>query len=150
MSNPRGNIKHGGCGTLTYARWKSMMARCHNTNATNYQYYGARGIEVCQQWRESFESFRKDMGDCPDEFMTLERLDNDAGSTPENCIWATKAEQIKHRVHCVQLTYCGRTMNVTDWAKEHSMSANALNQRLYLGWSVERALTQPIKKRTAR
>lgn len=146
MANPYGNIKHGGCGTLTYARWKSMMARCHNPNATNYKYYGALGMAVCERWHD-FTSFLADMGECPARSMTLDRKENSKGYEPGNCQWATQAAQNKNRSHCVQLTFNGITQNASDWAALVGITPNALNQRLYLGWSIERALTQPLKKR---
>ena len=149
MSNAR-NSKHNGCGTLTYARWKSMIARCYQVNASNYKYYGAKGITVWEPWRKSFATFLADMGECPSRDMTVERLENEIGYRPDNCIWATKADQNKHRSHCVPLTYNDRTMNLADWAIEVGMSPNALAMRIRLGWSVERALTQPLKKRTTK
>lgn len=139
------SARHGGCGTLTYARWKSMMARCHNPNATNYQYYGALGIVVCERWHD-FPSFRTDMGECPDRSMTLDRIKNERDYEPGNCQWATQAKQNRNRSHCVQLTHNGVTRNVADWADVVGMSANALSMRLRLGWSVERTLTTPLKK----
>jgi hypothetical protein len=150
MSNPKGNIKHGLHGALTYSRWKSMMARCYQANASNYKYYGAKGITVWEPWRTSFATFLADMGECPCKDMTVERLDNEIGYRPDNCIWATKADQNKHRSHCVPLTYSGRTMNLSDWAVEINISTNALAMRIRLGWSVERALTQPLKKRKSK
>jgi ribosomal protein S25 len=148
MSNHKGNIKHGDCGTLTYSRWKSMIARCYQTNADAYYRYGGRGITVCDQWRESFAAFLADMGECPSKEMTVERRDNDLGYTPDNCMWATKAEQNRNRSHCVELTHNGVTKILVDWAAEVGMTPNALAMRIRLGWSVERALTQPLKKRT--
>ena len=73
--NKRGNPKHGGHGTLTYARWKSMMQRCHQPSATNFKHYGAIGIVVCESWRD-FAAFRADMGECPGAEFTLDRIDN--------------------------------------------------------------------------
>ena len=138
--------RHGGHGTLTYARWKSMMARCYQKNAANYKYYGALGITVCERWHD-YVSFLADMGECPSREMTLDRRKNKLGYAPENCRWTTQTEQNKNRSHCVPLTYNGITKNAADWAADIGISANALNQRLYLGWSIERALTQPLKKR---
>ncbi len=148
MPNLR-NTKHGQHGTLTYSRWKSMRQRCIDKNAENYKYYGGRGITICQQWLDSFSTFLEDMGECPIG-MTLERLNSEIGYRPDNCIWAEMAVQNKNRSACVPLTFNGRTMNVTDWAHEVGMSPNALLQRLYLGWSIERALTTPLKKRTVK
>lgn len=138
---------HGGCGTLTYARWKSMMARCYNKNATNYQYYGAKGIAVCAKWH-SFSVFRSEMGECPDKSMTLDRVDSKKNYEPGNCRWVTQADQNRNRSYCVHITFNGDTKIVEDWAKLLNISANTLRQRLYLGWSVEKALTTPIKKRS--
>lgn len=147
MSNPYGNTRHGHHGTLTYARWKSMMQRCCNPNASNYRYYGGKGVTVWEPWRASFECFLVDMGECPSPSMTLERLDNSVGYRPDNCVWAEKAMQARNRSNCVSLTLDGRTMIVADWAQELGVSANALRQRLAAGWSAERTLTTPIKPR---
>lgn len=137
---------HGGHGTLTYARWKSMMQRCNDPKASNYKHYGGRGVKVCERWHD-FANFLADMGECPGTAMTLDRIKNDVGYEPGNCQWATQAEQNRHRSNNVQLTYGGFTRNVADWAATLGMSANTLNMRIRLGWSVERALTKPVKKR---
>jgi hypothetical protein len=147
MANSRGNIKHGGHGTLTYARWKSMMQRCYTQSASNYRYYGGIGISVCERWHD-YASFVADMGQCQNKSLTLDRIDGAKNYEPGNCRWATKTEQNRNRSHCVELEYQGRKMILRDWAVEIGISPNALAQRLYLGWSVERALTTPLKRRT--
>jgi len=139
---------HGGHGTLTYARWKSMMQRCYNKKATNYRYYGALGIRVCEHWHD-FAAFLTDMGACPDRSMTLDRLKNEIDYTPGNCRWATKADQNRNRPnHCVQLTHMGITRTITEWAVEIGMPANVLGMRIRDGWSVDRALSTPRKLRS--
>ena len=145
--NKRGNPKHGGHGTLTYARWKSMMQRCYTESASNYKHYGANGITVCERWHD-FSAFRADMGKCPGKEFTLDRIENNIGYQPDNCQWSTMAQQNRNRSYCVELVHEGRTMILRDWAAEIGMSPNALAQRLYLGWSIERALTTPLKKRS--
>lgn len=145
--NPRGNLKHGGHGTLTYARWRSMLQRCNNPNATNYRYYGAVGIRVHARWHE-FANFLADMGECPTPAMTLDRINNDLGYEPGNCRWATKAEQNKNRpAHRVDLTYNGVTKSVAAWSVETGITANLISMRLRLGWNVERTLTTPVNRR---
>jgi len=147
MANPKGNIKHGQHGTLTYMRWKSMMQRCNNPNASNYQYYGALGVEVCERWHD-FPSFLLDMGACQDSSLTLDRIENSLGYEPGNCRWVTQAEQNKNRPgHAVTLTYNGTTQSVAQWAAALGMKANNISMRLRLGWTVERALTTPTMKR---
>jgi len=69
--------KHGMCKTPTYTVWCRMIQRCTNKNATDYNYYGDRGIKVCEGWLK-FENFYSDMGKRP-EGLTIERIDNDKG-----------------------------------------------------------------------
>lgn len=149
MPNRLGNVKHGGHGTLTYSRWKSMMQRCYQPGATNFKHYGGKGIIVCERWHD-FAAFIADMGACPEKHLTLDRIDNAKGYEPGNCRWATMADQNRNRSRCVELTHQGRTMILRDWAAEIGISPNALAQRIYLGWSVERALTTPLKRRTTK
>jgi hypothetical protein len=140
--NPNGNIKHGQHGTLTYMRWKSMMQRCYSPSATNFKYYGAKGVDVCERWHD-FPSFLTDMGECPGKGMTLDRVRNDLGYEPGNCRWVTQAEQNRNRGHCIQITHNGKTMIASDWAREIGIVPNVLLMRLRNGWTTEEALTTP-------
>jgi hypothetical protein len=151
MVNHTGNLKHGGSGTLTYARWRSMIARCNNKNATNYKYYGAKGVTVSENWL-NFASFLKDMGECPSQEYTLDRLNNELGYEFGNCRWATKTQQNQNRPNYqVSLTFNGKTQTITEWAIELGLKPNTLATRIkHLGWSVEKSLTQTVKKRTVK
>lgn len=118
--------------------------RCRNPNNRDYPHYGGRGITVCERW-DNFETFLADMGIRP-KGMTLDRVDNSKGYSPENCRWATRAEQSQNTRKTSFITYQGETRTVTDWAKISGISRDTLQARItILGYTPEQALTKPVK-----
>lgn len=89
-----GNNKHHS----QYHAWRAMNRRCSDPKHHKYPSYGARGITVCERWqgRDGLDNFVADMGERP-ENLTLDRIDNDAGYSPENCRWATHQEQCANK-----------------------------------------------------
>lgn len=79
--------------TREYTAWQNMRARCYRKKASNYSYYGGRGIRVCARWRFSYENFLADMGRRPSPAHSLDREDANGNYTPDNCRWATKSVQ---------------------------------------------------------
>lgn len=152
-----GNSRSCGCGRRTkgglsrtpmYQRWKGMIARCHDPNNHGFPNYGGRGIVVCERWQSSFEAFMADMGDPPSPEHTLDRIDNDGPYSPENCRWATNAEQGKNRRTTQLVTFRGVTLCISDWARMLGVSYQALQKRLNRqGLSVEEAFTTPVNGR---
>ena len=85
--------KHGMSTSSEYESWRKMKARCYNKNHPSFQYWGGRGISVCERWANSFENFLEDMGVKPSSKHTLDRINNDGNYEPSNCRWATGTEQ---------------------------------------------------------
>lgn len=140
-------FKHGQSArnrTAEYNCWDAIKQRCLNPKNDNYKNYGGRGITICERWL-SFENFFTDMGPRP-AGMTIERRDNNKGYGPENCYWADRGTQARNTRRNRWIEYNGQQKVVADWADEYGIPRAALLMRLRNGWSVKRALTQPVRK----
>ncbi len=121
-----------------------MRARCRNPRDSNYHNYGGRGITVDPRW-EDFAAFRDDMGDRP-AGADLGRIDNDLGYSKSNCRWESRLENANNRRDNRPISFGGETLTLSQWGRKTGVGKTAIAQRLRRGWSVEKALTVPLKK----
>lgn len=135
---------HGQCETLTYSRWCAMNERCNGYKERDRKQYTDRGISVCGEWLD-FENFKRDMGDPPTPHHSLDRIDNDAGYSKENCRWATMEEQQNNRSCNVFIEHGGKRQTVAQWSRELGVCRKALMYRVKHGWSAEMALSMGYK-----
>lgn len=132
---------HAGRGRYsgTYQSWKSAIYRCHDPKSISYPRYGARGIAVCDAWRNSFEAFLADMGVRP-AGTSIERVRSDRGYEPGNCRWATSKEQTRNQRTNKFLVVGGREMIVTDALAASGVSRTTYYRRLKQGMTEQEAL----------
>lgn len=123
-----------------YKAWGHMKERCYNSNCVNYKNYGARGITLCDRWKD-FINFYQDMGTKPSNKHSLERIDNNGNYEPNNCKWATRGQQLRNKRSNRILRFKNKSMVLTDWAFYLKMPYSTLAMRLKRGWTVERALS---------
>lgn len=96
---------HGQSGTPEYLAWHGMHARCEKPEHGQWKYYGGRGIAVCERWSD-FRAFLADVGRRPSSLHSIDRVDNSGDYAPENCRWATKAQQMANRRTPERRTHC--------------------------------------------
>lgn len=141
------NKTHGGNDTPLYSVWHNMIQRCECSTDHAYPRYGARGICVCELWRRSFETFRSWAAETGyRKGLSIDRINNDEGYSPENCRWATKKEQGRNRSTCVYVQ--GKC--VSEWADDAVVALSTVRSRLKKGWTIEDAVSVPARGKHAK
>ena len=79
-----------------YGRWRGMRQRCTNPNHPLYQYYGARGITICERW-DDFDNYVADVGLPPADKPDLDRINNEGNYEPSNVRWVTHQQNLANR-----------------------------------------------------
>ena len=132
----------GGVISAEHNAWSSMLKRCEVKGNKAFRYYGGRGITVCDRWH-TFENFLADMGHRPSPKHSLDRIDNDAGYSPENCRWATQDVQIANR----RISLKDDGVPIAQLARDNGIPYQVVRQRFSRGLRGDE-LTKPIKART--
>src|SRR3990167_4646522 len=137
---------HGKTRTPEYRVWQMMLNRCLNQDATDFSRYGGRGITVCERWLK-FANFFADMGERPSSKHSIDRFpDNNGQYAPENARWATGIQQRNNTRVNRRLEHDGLSLTIAEWSRRLGISQRTIWKRLSDGWSVERALTAPVRK----
>lgn len=130
---------HGITNTPIYHVWENMIARCTNPRHPVWKDYGGRGIKVCERWMD-FSAFHKDMGESYRHGLTIERKNNNAGYSKENCLWIPKSGQVLNTRKTRRVTVAGVTMVAKQWSRKTGVNYQTLLHRLNVGWPHERAV----------
>lgn len=142
------NKTHGGRHDRLYLVWMDMRRRCFDKKDKGYKHYGGRGITVCNEWKD-YEVFRKwAYSNGYDETAqshkcTIDRIDVNGNYEPQNCRWVDNKAQCNNRRNNRMIEYRGRVQTLRQWSDELGFSYSLVSKRLYAGWNVEKAFTQP-------
>jgi len=126
---------------LTMTSWRAMLGRCHPDRR-----YGKKGITVCPEWVTSFETFLADMGDRPSKDHSIDRIDTFGNYEPGNCRWATLPVQLLNKRTTRWIEWRGERRRLAEVTQELGLDLNLVGCRLRIGWSIEKALLQPVKR----
>jgi hypothetical protein len=131
---------HGMSQSRIYIEWKCMLLRCNTPSHKSYKDYGGRGISVCSQWHE-FPNFQEwALANGYNDNLTIDRIDVNGNYEPSNCRYVDMVTQCNNRRSSKFLTYQGKTLSVSQWARELGLSRNAIFGRLKRGLPIEEVL----------
>ena len=132
--------------------YQSIKTRCYNVKNANYANYGARGIGMCDRWRDNFDAFVDDMGERP-EGASVDRIDNDGWYSPENCRWANRFEQAKNTRKVRLVTWKGVEICLTEVARLENVDYFQLYWAHLRGCEIGEAvagISKPFRERAGR
>ena len=141
--------------TRLYVTWRNMKSRCYNPSHKSYAIYGAKGISVCQQWRDSFECFKEwAITNGYEEHLTIDRYpDKNGDYEPSNCRWVTWQEQERNRNNNIApIIAFGETKPIWDWLKDErcKVPRSTLLLRIKTRRDPEWAMTAPAHSEVRR
>ena len=101
-----------------YKVWSGIKQRCFNPNSNRYKNYGGRGISICDEWKNSFETFCKwALENGYKEGLSIDRIDHEKDYDPSNCRWTDEITQQNNRTNNTLYEYEGETHTLTEWSR---------------------------------
>lgn len=135
------NIKHGYRYTRIYKSWLNMKTRCYNIHSKDFKNYGSRGIKVCDEWLNDFQSFYDwALANGYKDDLSIDRIDANGNYEPSNCRWANAKKQANNKTKNHYVVCNGEKHTISEWAEITGIKAGTLWYRITHGWSPEKAL----------
>lgn len=137
---------HGCTKTRLYRVWAGIKSRCYNPNSCNYQYYGAKGVEMCELWKNNFDAFKEwafNNGydeNAQAQECTVDRIDNSLSYSPSNCRISNHTVQCNNQTSNKIFSYNGKTMTMAEWARIFGIKYTTLRARIRRGVPFEDAI----------
>lgn len=123
--------------------WIDMKRRCYNKDRNSYIYYGAKGIKVCEEWKKDFRNFQDwALKNGYNDKLTIDRIDNKKGYTPNNCRWVTTFEQNNNLSSNHKICYEGKNYtSMSSFCREKKINYDKFRQKIRQGYTIQDALT---------
>ena len=122
--------KHGKSNSRLYTIWKGMKARCNNVKNPAYDRYGGRGIKVCEEWEKNFEEFYKwAKSNGYKKHLTIDRINNDEGYSPDNCKWSDYYEQGRNKRNNALSYYKGKMRSRSEISEMTGLNYGTIRRR---------------------
>lgn len=139
------NTKHGMSNSKLYHVYYGVLYRCTKENSKAFKHYGGRGISICDEWKNSFESFNQwAITNGYEEGLTIERIDNNGNYEPTNCKWIPQSEQVNNRRTNIYATINGETKTLKEWSRISGISYTTLRSRkMRYKWDDADLLSKP-------
>ena len=129
---------------LLYLVRRAALRRCNDTRDPDYHRYGARGIEMCEEWTDHPKAFVEwALANGYRHGLYLDRKDSDGPYSPANCRFVTPSESSRNRRANIEYTYNRRTQCLAAWAEERGIKYETFRKRWHRGWRGDRLMTAP-------
>lgn len=131
--------------------WQNMKQRCSKESHISYKHYGARGILVCDEWKNDFMNFYNwAMANGYKDNLTIDRIDVNGNYEPNNCRWVNMKTQQRNRTNNHLVTLNGETKCMLEWCEIYHLQYNTVLRRLKNGWDIVTAITKPSRVKKGR
>lgn len=143
--------KHGMSNHPLRAVFCAMKQRCYNPNNKHYEYYGGRGITICDEWMDNLQSFFDwAFENGYKKGLTIDRIDVNGNYAPNNCRFVKMSVQCRNKRNNIMVTLNGQTKVLAEWCELLGRDYHIVHARLCRGWTLKKALMTPIKKSSSR
>ncbi|ADH03201.1 HNH endonuclease [Bacillus phage W.Ph.] len=148
-TNRDSKLTHGDSYTRLYSIYQNMKARCNNPNNPKYEYYGGRGIAVCEEWLTDFATFKQwSETNGYNSALTIDRVDNNKNYEPDNCRWVTMAQQLRNTRRSKLIEYNGEVKSLVDWCLHFDIPYKSTQTMLSKGEkTIEEIFTRKVNRR---
>lgn len=142
-------IRDGEGNTKLCKLWRAINRRCSAiAHKTQRRHYFDVGIRVCDEWRDSWESFKTwAINNGYKEGMQIDRIDNNGNYSPENCRFVTPQQNCNNREVTFRVLYKGKEYPFTELIDIKNLRnyMTTIRRRIKRGWTVEDAFDKQIR-----